>query len=198
MSMRKIEYRYRYDCDNLRLLACELEQTHAQYVGVNKKCIDSIVAYDINEYHAPQCIENLKALLTSSLLFQIQGLLDFHLPKVVKFLAKKKVAPFDKTWSGGNVLCWVKHVLKEDINSSFDFSTATYERLRAFYNIRNDQTHNGGYLSDENRRGSVNKQKGVRISQHSDLYDTDFSYCKSVIDDVEAFLIAVEKNLTGC
>jgi hypothetical protein len=41
----------------------------------------------------------------------------------------------------------------------------------------------------------VNKLTGIRISQHADLYDIDFSYCKSVIDDAEKFLIAVEKNL---
>jgi len=146
----------------------------------------------------------LKALLASSLLFQIQGLLDFLLPRVIKHLAKKVVSPFDETWKGGNVLCWVKHALKEDINSGFDFGSGEYSRLRDFYKIRNDQTHHGGYLSDENRRVIVNKLTGIRINEHANfagtaviayIYDIDFSYCKSVIDDVEKFLSEVEKNL---
>lgn len=191
------EHLYRTDCDIQRLLAREFEQMHARYIEDNKGCLNSIEAYDIDEYHAPQCIQNLKASLTSVLLIQIQGLLDFHLPRVVNLLAEKKPTPFDRTWKGGNVLCWVKHVLKNDLSSGFDFSSGSYSGLTSFYKIRNDQTHHGGYLSDEDRRVIVNGLKGVRISQYTDLYDIDFLYCKSVIDDVEAFLIEVEKNLKG-
>jgi hypothetical protein len=196
----EIGHLYRTECDNLRLLASELEQMHDRYIEDNKGCLNSTEGLNVNEYHAPRCIPNLKALLTSSLLIQIQGLLDFLLPKVVNHQAKKEVRPFDK----GNVLCWVKDVLKEDINSGFDFSSGPYSRLRDFYKIRNDQTHHGGYLSDEKRLVIVNNLTGIRILQHvnfagtavvASVYDIDFSYCRSVINDAETFLIAVEKNL---
>jgi hypothetical protein len=107
----KIEHLYLTDCDILRLFASELEQMYVRYTEDNKGCLNSIETRNANEYHAPRCIPNLKELLTSFLLFQIQGLLDFLLPKVVNNLAKRKMKPFDKTWKGGNVLCWVKHAL---------------------------------------------------------------------------------------
>lgn len=195
----KLEHQYRNECDILRLLVDELERTCERYAREHKEEINSIEAHDAFTYYAPRCISNLKALLTSSLLVQIQGLLDFRLPKVVEHLAKNKsltVTPFDKAWTRGNVLCWVKHVLKKEITSGFDFSGGPYSRLRTFYEIRNDQVHHGGYLSAEKRRVIVNNLKGVRISKYWDLYDIDFSFCRSVIDDAEAFLIEVGKNVS--
>ncbi len=196
----KLEHQYRSECDMLRLLVDEFERMSERYAKENKEEINSIIAHDAFEYHAPRCIPNLKELLASSLLIQIQGLLDFSLPKVVEYLSKSKnltFTPFDKAWVGGSVLCWVKHILKKEMKSGFDFGSGPYSRLRDFYAIRNDQVHHGGYLSAENRRVIVNKLKGVHISQYTDLYDTDFSYCRSVIDDAETFLIEVEKSISN-
>ena len=196
----KLEHQYRDECDILRLLVDEFEQMYEQYTKENKEEINSIVAHDAFEYHAPRCISNLRALLTSSLLIQIQGLLDFSLPKVVEHLAKSKnlpLTPFDKAWRGGSVLCWVKHILKKEIKSGFDFGSGLYSRLRDFYEIRNDQVHHGGYLSAEKRRVIVNRLKGVHIPQYTDLYDIDFSYCRSVINDAESFLIEIEKSISS-
>jgi hypothetical protein len=195
----KLEHQYRNECDILRLLVDELELTCERYSKEHKEEINSIEAHDAFEYYAPRCISNLKELLTSSLLVQIQGLLDFSLPKIVEHLAKNKsltVTPFDKTWKRGSVLCWVKHVLKKEIHSDFDFNGGPYSRLGIFYKIRNEQVHHGGYLSAEQKKINANNLKGVRISEYTDLYDIDFSYCRSVIDDVEGFLIEVEKNIS--
>lgn len=203
----KLEHQSRNECDILRLLVDELERMCERYVREHKEEINSIEAHDAFEYYAPRCISNLKELLTSSLLGQIQGLLDFSLPKVVEQAKNKSltVTPFDKTWKRGSVLCWVKHVLKKEIRSDFDFSGEPYSRLRTFYEIRNDLVHLGGYLSAKQKEVNVNSLKGVRISECPGLselnvsyclYDIDFSYCRSVIDDVEAFLIKVEKNIS--
>jgi hypothetical protein len=187
------------ECDTLRLLSDEFERVFEQYIEDNKEEMNSIVAYDAFEYHAPRFIPNLKVLLTSSLLIQIQGLLDFSLPRVIGHLAKPRnltITPFDKMWKGGSVLQWVKHILKNELTSSFDFSRGPYSRLRDFYEIRNDQVHHGGYLSAEKRRAIVNRLEGVHISEHTDLYDIDFSYCRSVINDAEAFLFEIEKAIS--
>jgi len=194
----ELEHQYRSDCDILRLLADEFERMLERYLKENKEEISSIVAHDAFEYHAPRYIPNLKVLLTSSLLIQIQGLLDFSLPKVVERLSEIKkltITSFDKAWKGGSVLCWIKHILKREIKSGFDFGSGSYSRLRDFYEIRNDQVHHGGHLSAEERRVIVNKLKGIHISRYTDLYDIDFSYCRSVIDDAESFLIEVEKTI---
>jgi len=195
----KLEYDYRSDCDILRLLVDEFERMSKRYEQENEEKINSIMAYDASQYHAPRYIPNLKELLTSSLLIQIQSLLDFSLPKVVEHLSKSKnlaFTPFNEASRGRNVLCWVKDILRKEIKSSFNFGNGLYSRLRDFYKIRNDQVHHGGYLSAENRRVIVNKLNGVHISQYTDLYDTNFSYCRSVIDDAEKFLIEVEKSIS--
>ena len=189
---------YKNECDILRLLVDEFERMCERYAREHNEQISSIEARDTSEYLAPRYIPNLKGLLTSSILIQVQGLLDFRLPKIVEYLTKKKglpVTPFDEKWKRGNVLCWIKHVLKMEIKSSFDFSRGPYQKLKVFYNIRNDEVHHGGYLSVEERRVNMRKLKGVHISQYTDLYDIDFPYCRSVIDDVEAFLNEVEKTL---
>src|SRR5437868_2877065 len=101
----KLEHQYRNECDTLRLLVDEFEHMYERYVKENEEGINSIKAYDFNDYQAPRYITNLKALLTSSILIQIQGLLDFSLPKVVQHIANSKnlaVTPFDKKWKRGN------------------------------------------------------------------------------------------------
>lgn len=95
----KLEHQYRNECDILRLLVDELERMCERYAKEHKEEINSSEAHDAFEYYAPRCISNLKEFLTSSLLVQIQGLLDFRLPKVVEHLAKNKsltMTPFDK------------------------------------------------------------------------------------------------------
>jgi len=192
-----LEHLYRDECDTQRLLADEFERMWQRYVTEHKDELTSMEVHDTFEYRPPRCITNLKSLLASSLLIQSQGLLDFRLPTVVKQLANRKpatITPFDKSWKRGNVLDWAKHVLKDELQSAFDFGTERYRQLKAFYDIRNDQVHHGGYLSTEQRRILVNSLTGVRISSLTDLYDIDFSYCKSVINHVEAFLIEVQQT----
>jgi len=193
----ELEHLYRDECDTQRILADEFERMYERYVTEHRDELNSIEAHDAFEYRAPRCIANLKSLLSSSLLVQSQGLLDFRLPTVVKLLANGKpatITPFDKSWKRGNVLDWVKCVLKDELHSTFNFGTERYRQLKAFYDIRNDQVHHGGYLSVEQRRILVNSLNGVRICNLTDLYDIDFSYCKSVINHVEAFLIEVQQT----
>ena len=193
-----IEHLLKNDCDTLRLLLSEFEKLYERYTNKNEERIKSIVAYDASQYHPPQYIPNLKGFLTNSLLIETQGLLDFSLPKLIATQRKIKglaVTPFDKTWKGGNVLFWVKHVMKKELKTGFDFSCNPYSRLRDFFEIRNDHVHYGGYLSDENRRNIVNKLKGVHASLYTDLYDIDFSYCRLVINDAEMFFTEIGKGI---
>lgn len=193
----ELEHQYRDDCDTQRLLADEFERIWERYLTEHNDELTSMEVRDPSKYQPPRCITNLKALLTSSLLIQSQGSLDFWLPAVVGQVATRKpatITPFDKSWKRGNVLCWAKHVLKDELRSGFDFGTEGYCQLKAFYEIRNDQVHHGGYLSAKQRRILVNSLNGVRICSLTDLYDVDFSYCKSVINNVEAILLEVQQT----
>lgn len=194
----KIEHLYRDDCDTLRLLVNEFERLYERYTTENNEEINRSETHDASEYRQRKCIHNLKALLTSSLLIESQGLLDFYLPKIVEQRTKSTNLPlpaFDKTWKGGSVLEWLKHVLKEKIAIGFDFSREPYSRLKHFYGIRNDEVHWGGYLSEEKRRSNINKLNGIYVGAYTDLYVVDFSYCRSVIDDIEVLFLKVDESL---
>ena len=60
----KLEYRYRNECDILRLLVDEFERMCERYARENKVQINAVEAYDAAEYHKPRCIENLKDWLS--------------------------------------------------------------------------------------------------------------------------------------
>ena len=198
----KLEHRYKYECDSLLLLVDEFEKTSKRYENENENeaSILSITAYDMNEYQAPKYISNYKTLLTSFLLIEIQALLDFILPIIVKNLATSKdipISPFDKTWKNGNVLCWTKHVIKDEIKSGYDFGCAPFSELQKFYKIRNDQIHSGGYLSDERQRDIINRLEGVYTCQYTDLYVIDFLYCRNVISNVESFFHGIHESISN-
>ncbi len=186
-----IEQECRFECDTLRLYVDALERLNDQYIKENDGLIQQIKVYDPNVYEAPKYISNLKALLTSSILIECQSLLDFHLPKMIRLLAKRKnvtITPFDNTWKKGSIFSWVKYTLKKEIKVHFDFNKLYFNRLQEFYEIRNDQVHHGGYLSNNKKRMIVNKLNGIYVSKYTDLYITEFTYCRLVIDDLESFL----------
>lgn len=187
-----LEQMYREDCDRLLLLVDVFEQTNERYLSENKDELNRIEALDATKYYPPKCLHNLKALLTSSLLVQSQGLLEYYLPKIV-ILRSKSVNVSVSLFESGNVLDWVKCVIKTEIKTDFDFGCHVYSRLKDFSNIRNDLVHHGGYLSKEERREILNRLDGVRVV--GDLYDIDSSYCRSVIKDIEDFFLKIDKAL---
>src|SRR5262249_552579 len=87
----ELERLYRDECDTQRLLIDEFERMYERYITEHQDELNSIKD-NAREYRAPRCISNLKSLLSSSLLVQSQGLLDFRLPIVVKLLASGKSA----------------------------------------------------------------------------------------------------------
>lgn len=174
----------------MRLLIDEFEKQVDEYKTRNQKYISEVVAHDRNEYQPPKYISNYKAILTSSLLIDAQGLLDFFLPIIVGHIydiKQNSISPFDKSWKKGNVLCWTKVVLKKELGLSYDFSQGAYSRLKEFYEFRNDQIHNGGYVSSENNRQLLKGKQGIDACEYTELYVVDFYYCRGVIDDIEAF-----------
>ncbi len=190
-----LEQMYREDCDSLLLLADVFEQTNERYLSENNEELNRCEAKDMTTYYPPTCLHNLKALLASSLLVQSQGLLEYYLPTIVKLRSKGatvSVSPFES----GNVLGWVKCVIKTEIKTDFDFGCHLYSRLKDFSNIRNDLIHHGGYLSKEERREILNRLDGVRVGD-TDLYEIDFSYCRSVINDIEAFFLEIDAALAS-
>lgn len=104
----KLSDRYKYECDTFRLLIEEFENQVNNYNKENKQYINEIVVHDVDEYFPPKYIPNYKLILTSFLLIEAQGLIDFFIPIIVNSLARIKnvsVSDFDETWKNGNVLC---------------------------------------------------------------------------------------------
>ncbi len=137
----KLGDRYKYECDKFRLLIEEFENQVNNYNEKNKQCINEVVVHDVDEYLSPKYIPNYKLTLTSFLLIEAQGLLDFFIPIIVNSLARIKnasVSDFDETWKNGNVLCWVKYVLKKELGLKYDFNQGSYCKLKEFYKFRND------------------------------------------------------------
>lgn len=192
----KLSDRYKYECDTFRLLIEEFENQVNNYYEKNEQYISEMVAHDVDEYLPPKFIPNYKLTLTTFLLIEAQGLLDFFIPIIVNSLARIKnvsVSDFDETWKNGNVLCWVKHVLKEELGLKYDFNQGSYCKLKEFYRIRNDLIHYGGYLSDRNKK-LLEGKKGIRVSEISQLYVIEFSYCRDLINDIEEFFSDIHKN----
>lgn len=193
-----LSHLYTYECDSMRLLIDELEKQFNEYNSRNSQHITNLEAYDRNEYHPPSYISNYKAILASSILIQAQGLLDFLLPRIVDNRSKLDhiaISKFDKSWKKGNVLCWIKHVLKNELSLEHDFSRGPYSKLRDFYEFRNDNTHNGGYVSSDINRLRLNENRGIDACKYTDLYVVDFSYCRSVIDSIESFFGEIHNEM---
>lgn len=191
----KLGDRYKYECDEFRLLIEEFEHQVNDYNKKNKQYINEMVAHDADEYFPPKYIPNYKLILTSFLLIEAQCLLDFFIPIIVSSLARIKnvrVSDFDEKWKNGNVLCWVKFVLQEELNLKYDFNQGPYCKLKEFYKFRNDLIHYGGYLSDRNKKLLVGK-RGIRESKISHLYEIEFSYCRDLINHIEEFFSNIHK-----
>jgi hypothetical protein len=174
----------------MRLLIDEFEKQAEEYNARNQQYISEVEVHDRNEYQPPKYISNYRTILTSSLLIEAQALLDFFLPIIVGHISlvkRKDITSFDKLWKKGNVLCWSKFVLKKELGLSYDFGRGAYGKLKDFYEFRNDQIHNGGYLSSDENRRLLNGKLGIDACKYSKLYVVDFSYCRGVIDDIECF-----------
>ncbi|WP_320040736.1 hypothetical protein [uncultured Desulfobacter sp.] len=177
----------------------EFQKQADEYNARNQVYISEVEAHDLTEYQPPKYISNYKTILTSSLLIEAQGLLDFFLPIIVGYISQVKkmdISAFDKSWKGGNVLCWCKKVLKKELGLNYDFSRGAYGKLKDFYEFRNDQIHNGGYLSSDKNRHLLGGKKGIDVCEYTDLYNIDFAYCRGVIDDIEKLFnqIYIGKN----
>ena len=175
----------------MRLLINEFEKQAHEYNLRNQKYISKFEVRDSNEYIPPYYLPNYKTILTSLLLIEAQGLLDFLLPMIVGKIAQEipsEITAFDKSWGKGNVLEWSKHVLKKELGLNYDFCQGAYSKLKFFYKVRNDQVHNGGYLSSDENRHLLSGKEGIDACKYTDLYVVEFSYCREVIDDIEHFL----------
>jgi hypothetical protein len=193
-----LNYRYKYECDSYRLLINEFKIQLDKYNLKNERYINEMSAHDLNEYQPPKYLSNYKAILTSSLLIEAQALLDFFVPIIINYLARvenQNISPFDNTWKKGNVLCWTKYVLNKELSLKYDFSGGLYCKLKEFYEFRNDQIHYGGYISSDKKRRLLTGKKGIMASRYSDLYVIEFSYCESLINDIENFFIEIHKSI---
>jgi hypothetical protein len=184
--MLTLKHQYKGECDSMRLLADEFEEQVEDYNNRNKRYREELEAFDCNEYAPPKYISNYKAILTSSLIFQAQGLLDFFLPVIVKHISKPQdIHPFDGS-GNGNVLDWTKESLKK-LGLNYDFSCGPYSKLKDFYRFRNDLVHKGGYVLSENNKKRIAGIAEIEHCEYTDLYIIEFSYCRSVIDYIEDF-----------
>lgn len=183
-------FRYKYECDSFRLLIEEFERQVDNYKNRNEHYAQEVTAHDIDEYQAPKYIPNYKSILTSSLIIEAQALLDFFLPLLVGHIAKiknKSISPFDKSWKGGSVLCWTKHVLNNELGLSYDFGQGPHCKLKEFYEFRNDHIHYGGYVSSDKNKSRLKGKDGISSCEFTDLYIVEFSCCRSVINDIEQY-----------
>ncbi len=186
----RFDHRYKYECDSFRLLIEEFERQEESYKARNKHYIQEVEAHDLDEYLAPKYISNYKSILTSSLIAEAQGLLDFFLPIMVGHFAKERgkiISPFGKMWKRGSVLCWTKHVLNSELGLRFDFGQGTHCKLKEFYEFRNDHIHYGGYVSSDKNTSRLKGKEGISSCKYTNLYIVEFSYCRSVINDIEHY-----------
>lgn len=184
------DHMYKNVCDSFRLLIDEFEGQAEDYQKRNAHYINEVMPYNIGEYQPPKYIANYKPILTSSLIVEAQALLDFFLPLMVNAVAQhrnKDISPFDKSWKGGNVLCWTKHVLKKELGLSYNFGQGPHSKLNEFYEFRNDHIHHAGYASSEKNKSLLKGKSGISICNSTDLYIVEFSYCRAVIDEIEEY-----------
>jgi hypothetical protein len=182
----KLDHKYKYEIDSFKLLVDEFERQVDDYKLKNQHYVNETIVHDLNEYQAPRYISNYKSILTSSLIIEAQGLLDFFLPVIVGHFAKMKnkdISPF----KSGNVLCWAKNTLKNKIGSNYNFGTEPHCKLKEFYEFRNDHIHHGGYMSSDERRQLLKANSGISACEFTDLYVVDFSYCRGVITYIEKY-----------
>ena len=188
---------YKYECDSFRLLIDEFEEQLEDYQKKNANLINEKMAYDLGEYQPPKYISNYKPVLTSALIVEAQALLDFFLPLMLNAVAKQKnieISPFDRTWKGGNVLFWTKHVLKNELCVNYNFGQGPHSKLSELYEVRNDHVHHAGYASAGKNKSQFKKGSGISVCESTDLYFVEFSYCRTVIDEIEKYF----SEIHGC
>jgi len=185
-----IQNRIRDDIHTQRLLLIEFQKMEFKYNQKNK----ILKARSVIPYERPVYITNLKKLLTSSVVSNGQGLLDFWIPEITKFHCKRLKIDVVQRNKNENCLEWIKYVLskklKDNFKNQYDFGGKEYQRLKTFYEIRNYQVHSGGYLTDEKQEIRLNRESGISIDS-CELFSIDYLYCEDILDNIEHFLITL-------
>ena len=183
-SSMTIEHQILEDCEKLRLLSKELEKTALNYAAEHRSEIETVQLRNIGEYVPPVFIQNFRGHMTSAMVLYIQGTLDFWLPRVIKFLGEKYDIKYSDRGKNG-YLEWSKKVVSTEFCLSYDFGTKNYNRLTRLGKIRNDETHNGGFVSESNWH--LPPEPGIESSMN--LYYIRFEYCQDIINVSQQYLI---------
>lgn len=183
-----IQNQIKDDVHELRLLSIEFQKMEIEYC----KSRIPIKTRSVDPYEPPVSISNLKELLTSSIVSQGQGLLDFWLQRVVEFHCNRLQIEIIKRKRNENCLDWIKVVLKQLLKKHFinqyNFGASEFQKLKTFYEIRNYHVHSGGYLTEDSQRKRLNGEPGISIDNFN-LFTTDYSYCNDILNCIETFLI---------
>ena len=184
----------RDDIHNQRLLLIEFRSMESKYnKGKKYEKARSVVPYEPPEY-----INNLKEFLTSSLVSNGQGLLDFWIPEIIEHHCVRLNINIIQRNKNENCLEWVKHVLCEKLKDSFvehyNFGGKEYQKIKTFYEIRNYQVHSGGYLTDEKQKPRLNRESGISVDAFG-LFSIDYLYCEKSFDYIEHFLISLVETV---
>lgn len=189
MMKIKLQNRIRDDIQTLRLLLYEFKSLELNYNQEKKK-----KARSVDPYEPPEHINNLKELLTSSLLLHTQGLLDFWIPEIVTdYCQGLGIDPIQRS-RNTNCLDWLKQVLsetlKENLTKNYDFGGKDFQKIKTFYEIRNYQVHAGGYLVDQCQKPRLSRENGVSIDSQG-LFSIDYPYCEQSFNNIENFLTSL-------
>lgn len=184
-----IEHQIRYDSDKLRLLSQQLKLNADDY-GIETKAIaESVEVQNIGEYYPPRFIQNFRGHMSSAMILFIQGTLEFWIPKVLNHLSLKTGKNLNERPKNMGYLEWSKVAIKKDLQLFYDFSTNNFTRLTRLSKIRNDEAHNGGFVSEDN----ANLPPEPGIDSATNLYVIRFEYISSAIDLIEKYLIDLLK-----
>ena len=190
------EQLYRDECDTIRLLIDEFETTGARHFIENADKINIMQVRDWDEYVQPKAIPAIFGFLTGSLLVHCISLLEFRLPILLihSLLAAGRVVPSKlQTFRDGNIIVWMKNVVKETNGANFDFDDPLVERIEAWIRVRNDEVHYGGYRSERTKQRQIDILDGVDVGDVGTTpYDIQFVGCRNAIHDVEAFFRKTE------
>lgn len=193
-----MEHLFRDECDTIRLLIDEFNHFGAEYFVRNASAINDLPVRDNYEYSKPEVVPSILSFMTSMLLVHILSLLEYRLPIMVEYYFNVRGIepnePIDK-YRDGNILDWLKGIMKTSDEVTIDFSDSLYERLKAWIRVRNDEVHNGGYRSARITDHQIKILHGVDAGEVGTLYHVQFGACQNAINDVEAFLLRVDVAL---
>lgn len=195
--MRPLQHLLRDDCDQLRLLIDEFELQEREYNLRNAEHLEKTTCHDQYEYVKPKAIGNYGTLLKSFLIIEIHSLLDFYLPEIASKLERNNILSSKTKFETGNSLEWIKSIIKSEPDISFSFNTKHFNALRELSKLRNDIIHNGGYVSEDNKK-LVSQSKEIHSIKYMlgektppELYNINFQYCRKILDAAECFMLEV-------